>query len=123
MKLRFRKNSLRLRLNQREVADLAAGTGVKEEILFPGNGRMQYVLEPSSDGSCEASFQEGTIRVSAPQKQLRDWAVGDAIGIYFDLPADGASLRVAIEKDLECVDASPDERDPDAFPRQARKNC
>ena len=123
MKLRFRNNSLRLRLNQREVADLAAGTPLKEEVLFPGNARMQYVLEPSSAGSFEASFEKGIIRVAAPQNQFRTWASSDVVGIYFDLPANGTSLRVAVEKDLECVDASLEDRDPFAFPREARKNC
>ena len=123
MKLRFRKNSLRLRLNQREVAGLAAGAALKEEVVFPGDTRMEYILEPSSDDSPEASFTKGVIRVAAPQTQLRAWASSDAVGIYFDLPANGTSLRVAIEKDMECVDASQEDRDPYAFSREARKNC
>jgi hypothetical protein len=123
MKLRFRNNSLRLRVNQREVAGLAAGAVLKEEIVFPGEARMAYVLEPSQNSLPEASFEHGVIRVAAPQTQFREWANSDSVGIYFDLPANGASLRVAIEKDLECVEASPEERDPDAFPRGIRKNC
>lgn len=123
MKLRFRNNSLRLRVNRREVEGLAAGAILREEVHFPGDTRMSYVLETSRQASPEASFLQGVIRVAAPQEQVRAWASSDSIGIYFDLPADGASLRVAIEKDLECVDASPQERDPDAFPRGISKNC
>ncbi len=123
MKLRFRNNSLRLRVNQREVEGLAAGVTVEEEVHFPGNARMMYVLEPSVGAIPEASFRHGVIRIAAPQEQVRDWANSDSLGIYFDLPANGAPLRVAIEKDLECVDGPAEDRDPHAFPRGIRKNC
>jgi hypothetical protein len=123
MKLRLRKNSLRLRVNQREVKSLAGGVILTEEVLFPGGARMLYVLEPSNENSPDASFTADVIRVAAPQDQLREWANNDSVGIYFDLPTNGTSLRVAIEKDLECVDGSPEERDPHAFPRVIGKNC
>ena len=42
---------------------------------------------------------------------------------YFDLPADRSVLTVAIEKDLECVDGPPEEKDPEAFPRAIEKAC
>jgi hypothetical protein len=117
VKLRFWKNSLRLRVNQHEAADLASGTALEECIYFPGDACIHYVLETSAQSRPEASFADATIRVSAPQHLVRDWAANDTIGIYFDLPVNGSELRVAIEKDLECVDGPADERDPAAFPR------
>lgn len=123
MKLRFRKNSLRLRLNQREVEGLAAGSTLEEQVFFPGDARISYVLEPSQHNSPEASFRQGVIRIAAPQAQFRDWAASDSVGIYFDLPARDTALSIAIEKDLECLDERPEERDPLAFPRGIRKNC
>ena len=122
MKLRFRQNSLRLRVNQREVHELASGIALEEDVSFPGNTRMRYILEPYGQGTAAASFEGGVIRISAPGNDVKQWANSDAIGMYFDLPADGSSLRVAIEKDLECTDGPPDERDPDAFPR-SDKTC
>jgi hypothetical protein len=107
MKLRFRQNNLRLRVNQREVDELASGTALEEDVSFPGNARMRYILEPYGQHTAAASFE---------------WANSEAIGMYFDLPANGSVLRVAIEKDLECVDGPPEERDPDAFPRSG-KTC
>lgn len=59
----------------------------------------------------------------APGELVQDWAEGEQIGLYFDLPADSSVLTVAIEKDLECVDGPPEEKDPDAFPRAAEKVC
>ncbi len=123
MKLRLRGNSLRLRLNRQEVERLASGETLQEEVHFPGDARVSYVLEPSDIQPAAASFQHGTIRISAPRKELKDWARGESVGIYFELPANGAALSVAIEKDLECLDAPSQERDPDAFPRPAGKNC
>lgn len=120
MKLRFRQNSLRLRVNQREVNELAAGIALEENVSFPGNTRMRYILEPYSQHTATASFEDGVIRVSAPGNDIKQWAHSEAVGMYFDLPVDGSSLRVAIEKDLECVDGPPEERDPNAFPRSGK---
>ena len=121
MKLRFRQNSLRLRVNQREADELASGIALEEDVRFPGNARMRYILEPYGQHTA-ASFEGGVIRVSAPGNDLKEWAQSDAIGMYFDLPTDGSVLKVAIEKDLECTDGPPEERDPHAFPRSG-KNC
>lgn len=123
MKLRFRENSLRLRVNRPEVENLAAGGGLIEKIEFPGDARLTYILESSPQTSADASFADGVIRVSLPDWQVRDWACGDAIGMYFQVGPEGRHLKVAVEKDLECVDGPPDERDPEAFPRAPGKNC
>jgi hypothetical protein len=117
MKLRFRNNSLRLRVNKLEVQALAAGDVLTESVFFPGQSSLSYVLEAASGKQPGATYQHGRIVISAPSDEVRSWAHSDAIGIYFELPADGTQLRVAIEKDLECLDAPSDERDADAFPR------
>jgi hypothetical protein len=122
VKLRFRKNSLRLRVNQLEAANLASGTALEERVNFPGDACIRYVLEVSVQSSPRASFADDTIRISAPQHLVRDWAATGTIGIYFDLPVNGSELRVAIEKDFECLEGPVDEQDPDAFPRPP-KNC
>ena len=121
MKLRFRENSLRLRVNRREVDALTSGIALAEQLHFPENS-ISYVLELSKEPSPQASFREGTIRVSAPRDLVHQWAENESIGMYFELPANGATLKIAIEKDLECIDGPPEERDPEAFPRSSR-NC
>ncbi|HEX4164496.1 MAG TPA: hypothetical protein VHZ55_03400 [Bryobacteraceae bacterium] len=122
MKLRFRDNSLRLRVNQREVTSLAAGNALEGTVRFPNDSRFIYTLEPNAKIEPEASFDGGRIRITAPLREVKAWAHGESLGLYFDLPADDATtLRVAIEKDLECVDTAAEERDPDAFPRSGTK--
>jgi hypothetical protein len=123
MKLRFRENSLRLRVNRREAESLAAGLSLEEKIYFPGDTTMSYILQPISSTGPDASFHDGVIRIGAPQRELQRWASTDSVGIYFDFPANGASLKVAIEKDLECLDGPEEERDPYAYSRPASSVC
>jgi hypothetical protein len=115
MKLRFRKNSLRLRVNQREVEMLAAGQELSERVTFGGGATLDYVLAPADTTKTAAEFTGGVIRVTAP---LHDWAKAAEIGFYFEVEP---GLKVAIEKDLECVDGPPEEKDPHAYPRT--KGC
>ncbi len=124
MKLRFRENTLRLRLNRREVEQLAAGGALREEIKFPGAVRLAYVLESLNCRISTASFNDGVMRVIAPLADIAAWAKSDDLGLYFKLPGDDAiDLDVAIEKDLECLDAPEIDRDPDAFARGSAKRC
>lgn len=126
MKLRFRQNSLRLRVNRREVEDLSSGSELTECMHFPGDTQLAYVLESVPLKSPTVEFKDSTIRVAVPAAEIITWASTDAIGIYFELPANGSFLKLSIEKDLECIDGPPEDRDPDAYPRGAQnsgKNC
>ena len=122
MKLRFRRNSLRLRVNRREAENLSTGLPLTEYVHFPGDTQFAYVLESGPAPEPQVEFKAGVVRVAIPLTHIQSWAKTDAIGMYFDLPANGSSLRVAVEKDLECVDGSPTERDPEAYPRSGN-NC
>jgi hypothetical protein len=115
MKLRFRKDSLRLRLNQKEVSAVASGESIEERVTFPGGAALTYRLIPAAAGTCDASLVAGTITVSLPCGMLREWGQNEQIGLYHQV----GMLEIAIEKDLECVDARDEERDPYAFPRKA----
>lgn len=55
---------------------------------------------------------------------LTHWIGGEQIGLYFTLPTGAGPLKIAIEKDLICIDGVEDEKDPYAFPRElAEKAC
>jgi uncharacterized protein DUF7009 len=123
MKLRFRGNSLRLRVNRREVDTLASGDLIQEEVFFPNRARLTYIFEPSRAADPEASFERNTLRVAAPLLQVRDWARTELIGLYYNFETEGTVLKVAIEKDLECTDSTSEDTDPDAFPRTKENNC
>ena len=101
MKLRCKNNSLRLRLNRSEVNSLAQGAALQEHIVFPGEARLSYVLEPGPGSLPAATFFDGTVRIGVPADFVRAWAANEEIGLYFDLPAGQAVLKIAVEKDLE----------------------
>ena len=117
MKLRLRENSIRLRVNRQELNRLASGKGLKESVVFPGNTKLSYLLAPASQPEPIVLFDGSGIRVSVPSRTVKQWADSQDIGIYLDFPAGDALLKVAIEKDLECLHGPEEERDPDAFPR------
>jgi hypothetical protein len=115
MKLRFRKNSMRLRLNQRETAALASGETLEERVEFPGGSALVYRVVADTSPSPAAEFSGNAITVRLPEATARAWEHSDDIGVYYR----AASLEVAIEKDLECTDLREEERDPYAYPRKA----
>lgn len=117
MKLRFRKNSLRLRVNQIEAQMLADGQRLEERLDFPGHTGLGYVLACTPDAQPQVTFVDGVISISVPSPNVRSWATADAIGMYFELSTAGLPLNIAVEKDLECLDAPIEERDPHAYPR------
>jgi hypothetical protein len=118
MKLRFRGNSLRLRVNQKEVDALASGRVLKETVDFPGNTTLSYLLKTAAAGEPQALFAEGSIQITTPRVMISGWAASDDVGLYFTLPTGNSPLQIAIEKDLVCIDGPPGEVDPDAFPRE-----
>jgi len=124
MKLRLRANTLRLRLNQREVEQLAAGEVLKEGIEFPGSTSLSYLLKVAPAADAQAFFEGGRIHIIAPRAPIVNWAENDELGIYFSLPTGAQPLEIAIEKDLVCMDGPAEEQDPLAFPREmAEKVC
>lgn len=119
MKLRFRKNSLRLRLNQKEVAGLAAGRVIEESVIFPAGSVLRYSLAASPVAQeTSAEFRGSDISIVIPTQTAIHWVSAEDIGIYYSLPSGEAQLDIAIEKDLECIESPANERDPDAYPRK-----
>jgi hypothetical protein len=113
MKLRIRGSSIRLRLTQGEVADLAAKGRIEEATVFGGGERFGYALVASAGAtSVGARFVGGAIEVTVPAARARAWAASDEVGIEGE---DGA-LRIAIEKDFKCLTPRTGEDDADAFP-------
>ena len=124
MKLRIRGHSIRLRLGRSEVARLVAGDVVAEVTTFDplGRQRLEYHLVATADVTrVAASFEAGQrLVVRVPTDLARSWGTTDRIGIAATQPAaDGATLRILIEKDLECLDAPAEESQADAFARAA----
>jgi len=117
MKLRLKHNSIRLRLTQGEVTQLAASGSVEESIEFGAGRRLTYRLIGTDDESTTASFGDGgTLSVAIPRTTASEWALGDEVGLNAEIDADGSRLSVLIEKDFTCLKKRDDGSDEDTFP-------
>ena len=113
MKLRIQGNSLRLRLTQKEVAELHDRSLVESSIEFAPLRTLVYLLEGSSQAKAvTANFDGQSIRVMVPMRVMTEWIESDQVSIE---SLSQAGMRLLIEKDFQCLHQS-DEQDPDAYP-------
>src|ERR1035438_9506292 len=109
MKLRIQGNSLRLRLTQKEVAQLRDRNRVESSIEFGPGRTLVYKLEGSfRDKVVTANFEGQTIHVMVPMQVMRGWIESDQVSIE---ALSQASMQLLIEKDFQSLPKS-DEQDP-----------
>ena len=108
MKLRIRDNTLRLRLKQGEVAQLASGEPVVQHTHFPGSV-FTYSLRLSSGATPSATFENGELAVLLPEAAVEAWAGSDQVSIVGEQPLPGSdSLSLLVEKDFQCLSPGDD---------------
>jgi hypothetical protein len=117
MKLRIHGNSLRLRLNQSEVAQFSKTGFVEDSVQFAPGASLTYALESmSSLKAPQALFTNGWLRIQVPGADATDWVRSDRVGISGDQPIEsGKRLTILVEKDFQCLHGD-EKRDPDAYP-------
>ncbi len=117
MKLRIQGNSIRLRLKQGEVRQLAEQGVVAEEVSF-GESRLGYRLVARPDlHELQAAFDGQTLEVRVPAQRARHWAATDEVGMQAEQPLpEGGRLRILVEKDFKCLTDRPHEDESDSFP-------
>lgn len=105
MKLRFEDNSIRLRLSEAEVTDFAQTGRVAVVVpLGPTDGEnLTYALERSESEEFRITHGAGAITVKVPAALATQWTGTDQNGLSATLlVAANQSLKLLIEKDLEC---------------------
>ncbi len=116
MKLRVRQNSIRLRLGQSEVDRLREGQDCREEVRFPGSGRLEYRLQAFSGATVQASLCGSNIVIEVPERELARWCNSQQVGISAKIQGtDETSLSILIEKDFRCLDPLVPEDQSDTF--------
>ena len=118
MKLRIRGDSIRLRLKQAEVSELAAGNSIVETTRFPG-ATFCYRLDPIESDSCATHLSEGTMTIGLPRDDVMAWASGDEVAIQEKQALPDGVLTILVEKDFACLAPGghrDDEDDADTFP-------
>lgn len=129
MKLRIKGNSLRLRLTKAEVARIALGEAVSEEICFSPGSWLVYSLEPSDNvKEIAARFEGNLVRVLLPLGVASDWAGSETISLVASQKsAENSSLSLLIEKDFFCLKPRAFEKEnPDDYfthPNHASGTC
>ena len=120
MKLRIHGDSIRFRINQSEMAALAAGARLEDSVQFgPAPGEMlTYAVEISSECSeVRASYSQGTIQVTLPANLASALVDTNQAGIEHLQPiAKGKVLKIILEKDFQCFHARSGEKQSDNFP-------
>jgi hypothetical protein len=103
VKLRIHGNSLRLRLDSSEVAQLR-NTGLCSHTLHFGSGaELTYSLETSSQfAAMDAQYRQDRIRVLLPLDLAREWAESDRVSLSLHC-TEGGGPSLLIEKDLRCL--------------------
>ena len=102
MKIRLFEDTVRVRLSQREVMDLAAGEVLRSVTHF-GVGQLEVEIRPAAEG-LDASFEDGKIFIGVNTQRATDWSLDDSEGLY----AISGPCKVALEKDYACLHKTSD---------------
>jgi hypothetical protein len=113
VKLRIQGNSLRLRVTQKEVAQLRRSQHVEALVEFGPGSELAYSLNGSAWAkSATAIFDGHAIRVTVPARVMREWTETGRVGIE---ATSQSGVQLLIEKDYQCLHGSG-EQDADAYP-------
>jgi hypothetical protein len=119
MKLRFLRDSIRLRLKRNEVDQIAAGVAILEETHF-ADSVFAYRLDVSESGEIAAKFGDSGLVISLPRLQVEEWASTDQVSLYAEQDISGVGpLALLVEKDFSCLapgDHRGSEDDEDTYP-------
>ncbi len=120
MKLRIRGNSVRFRLSQTDMVQLAEHGSVQDSVEFGPGARLDFRIEVGLAEGLKASYSANSIRVLVPTAMAQKWAEPEEVAVRGDQPVTGdGMLSILLEKDFTCLTPREDEDDSDAFPNPA----
>lgn len=105
MKIRIKRNSIRLRLTKSEVAQLCANEFFEEKTKFLGQAFSYAVRLSSKHDALSASYKAHTITLYLPRTLGSNWDTTDRVGFenVYRLSS-GEELSLLLEKDFACLD-------------------
>lgn len=115
MKLRVHGQSLRLRLNQRDVAELRESGLLRASVEVPG-GPFVYELRCVEGASgLDCRFAEGVLTVTLGRAEAVAWADSAEVGLE---RKQAGQAHLLVEKDFNCLHrkAGAEQEDADTFP-------
>jgi hypothetical protein len=126
MKLRLLDDSIRLRLSRSEVVAASERGFVESQTRFADGSVFTYALEASQDGSgASAAYHRDRMVVKLPAGEISAWANDDdAVSLRGEVRlADGAPLKVLVEKDFKCRVPQGEEDQSDLFQNPEPTAC
>lgn len=122
MKIRIRGNSIRYRLDKKDIEVLQTA-GKVEEATSIGAGQLHFCIKAKTGATAPFIKLEGSaIHLSFPKEQVQQWTDTEQVGFSAEIPnADGSVLQILVEKDFKCL-TERDEDDSNAFENPS-KNC
>lgn len=122
MKIRIRGNSLRYRLDKKDIETLQQQQKVEEATTI-GAGELHFCIKAKANANGPfIKLEQTAIHLSIPAEQVKQWIETDLVGFSLELPnPDGSVLNILIEKDFKCL-TERDEDESMAFDNPA-KSC
>lgn len=119
MKLRIRRNSVRVRMDRRDLAELIEQGRVIDVLRFgPGSAHTftyAVLIGAASPGSPRVDYANGLLVVTIDPVAAQLWAVGTRVGFDEEQAVDGGTVRVILEKDFACLDRPAEDAEEDAW--------
>jgi len=117
MKLRLKGNSVRIRLDRRDIERLIDHGKIDDSVRFGPGHAFSYAVEigPAARERPQASYTDGCITVRIDHEDAEEWLAGDRVGFDHEQAVDGGVVRVLLEKDFVCIDRPAGEVAKDAY--------
>ena len=122
MKLRIRSNSVRVRMDRRDLAELVDQGQVIDALRFAPGGAstVTYAVTVGAapSGRPRADYAAGLLVITIDRGDAEAWAEGDLVGFDHEQAVESGSVHVILEKDFACLDrpAGDEAEDAWAFP-------
>ena len=100
MKIRIRGNSVRYRLDKKDIETLQKQQQVAETTTI-GTASLQFIVKA---GGPAISLQNTVVTLAIPAEQLSTWTNTEQVGFSMELPnPDGSVVNILVEKDFKCL--------------------
>ena len=122
MKLRIKGDSIRIRVSQSEVEELASSGKVSDVINF-GTTKLTYQLGITEVSEVSADYEKNIIQINLPQSMGELWITSDQVSIEEYIKLEGENvLSILIEKDFKCLTDRVNEDESDLFENPLSKH-
>lgn len=115
MKLRLTHNSIRIRIQRSELAQLQETGSIRNTVSFPASTAFHFEIVIHQMPEVQAINENARISIRLPHSIAQTWFNTTQVGIESHLSLQGDDLlHVLIEKDFPCADR-PNEDKSETF--------